>query len=127
MKLILRLSLLFLPVLVFTSCNSDDDGDVFGFNDIPGTYRGAMNVSDPSFSNALYEVVVTSLGTSSVKITPTGTAGTEWTATLSNIAGVYTCVTCVSQNQITFTRISGSVQLSYNYGGNNEQFAGAKQ
>lgn len=127
MNFILRLSLILLPVIAFTSCNSDDDEDTFGLNDILGTYRGAMNVTTPDFTNAQYEVVVTKLGSTSVKITPSTSAGTEWTATLTNVFGVYTCVSCATNNQITFTRVNGSVQLSYNFDDNNEQFVGAKQ
>lgn len=121
-----RLSFLLLVAFVFTACNSDD-GDVFGINDLPGTYRGAMNVTTPDFTNAQYEVVVTKLGSNSVKITPSSSAGTEWNATLTKVLGVYTCVSCALNNQITFTQVSGSIQLVYNYDDNNEQFAGMKQ
>lgn len=127
MKLILRLPLLLLlSLFAIASCNTTGN-DVFGLNDLPGTYVGAMNVGTPEFASTQYQVQVTAVGASSVKISPSGSAGTEWTATISNIAGVYTCITCVSQNQITFTRVNGSIQLSYNYGDNNEQFAGVKQ
>ena len=126
MKFIVRLSFLLLPVFALTSCDSKSE-DTFGLNDLPGTYRGAMNVGTPDFTNAQYEVVVTKVGSTSVRITPSGSAGTEWTATLTNVLGVYTCVSCALNNQITFTQVSGSIQLTYNYDDNNEQFGGAKQ
>ncbi|MFM1874650.1 MAG: hypothetical protein RL266_387 [Bacteroidota bacterium] len=124
MKTILKLSLILLPLFSLNSCNSDDDGDVFGIDDIPGTYIGAMNVG--SFENLQYTVTVTKLTATSVKITPSTGDATEWTATLTNVLGVYTCLGCVTQNQITFTSFSDRIELAYNYDGNNEQFAGVK-
>jgi hypothetical protein len=126
MKFIVRLSFLLLPVFALTSCDSKSE-DTFGLNDLLGTYRGAMNVGTPSFTNAQYEVEVTKVGSTLVRITPSGSAGTEWIATLTNVLGVYTCVSCALNNQITFTQVSGSIQLTYNYDDNNEQFGGAKQ
>lgn len=108
-----------------TACNSDDS-ESFGINDLVGTYLGAMNVQDPDFTNAQYTVEVTKVSGNTVRISPSGSAGTEWTANLTNIAGVYTCVSCVAQNQITFTSFSDRVEISYNYN-NNEQFAGILQ
>ncbi|MCB0754423.1 MAG: hypothetical protein H6603_04720 [Flavobacteriales bacterium] len=108
----------------FQSCNQDDDS--FGFSDLIGTYVGAMNVQNPDFTNAQYSVQVSQVSSQVVKITPLGTAGTEWTAHMTNVAGVWTCISCVTNNQVTITEISGSVQLSYNYD-NNEQFVGVKQ
>ncbi|MCF8276791.1 MAG: hypothetical protein K9J17_08660 [Flavobacteriales bacterium] len=128
MKSIFQFALFLLPVFAITSCNSnDDDNNSFSINDLSGTYTGAMNVTTPDFTNAQYNVVVTKVGSTSVKITPSGSAGSEWTATLTNVLGVYTCLSCALNNQITFTNVSGSIQLSYNYDDNNEQFAGAKQ
>ena len=125
MKTILKLSLILLPLFVLNSCNSDDDGDVFGLNDLPGTYVGGMNVG--SFESLQYTVTVTQLTANSVRITPSTGDATEWTATLTNVLGVYTCIGCVTNSQITFTSIGNGVELAYNYNGNNEQFAGTKQ
>ncbi len=91
---------------------------------LAGTYVGQMNV-DTSFQHISYSVVVTETGASTVLITPSTSDATSWTSTLMSIAGIYTCVTCTS-NQITFTPINGNMQLSYNYAGN-EQFTGTKQ
>lgn len=121
------LILLFLATsTIFSSCNTDDENP-FLFADLLGTYIGAMNVQTPSFTNAQYTVTVTQLTSTSVKITPNGGAGTEWTATLTKVLGTYTCLSCVLNNQITFTDVNGSVQISYNFDDNNEQFAGVKQ
>jgi len=124
MKYIVRLSFLILPVLAFTSCNSDDE-DALGLNDLPGTYRGAMNVG--SFENLQYTVTVSKLSSTSVKITPSTGNATEWTATLTNVFGVYTCIGCVTTSQITFTSLSSGIELTYNYNGNDEQYVGTKQ
>lgn len=124
MKTILKLSFLLFPLFALNSCNSDD-GDVFGIDDIPGTYIGGMNVG--SFENLQYTVTVTKLTATSVKITPSTEDATEWTATLTNVLGVYTCVSCVTNSQITFTSIGNGVELAYNYNGNEEQYAGTKQ
>ena len=86
-----------------------------------------MNVGDPAFQSTAYTVVVTDVNSEVVKITPSGSAGSEWTAHISEIAGVYTCISCAAQNQITFTEVNGIFNLSYNYDSNNEQFAGVKQ
>lgn len=126
MKQLVFSSLIFATFLSFSSCNSSDD-DAVTVNDLLGTYVGAMNVQTPSFSNAQYSVVVTKVSGNTIRISPSGSAGTEWTATLTNIAGVYTCLGCVTQNQVTLTRVSGVYNLSYNYDSNNEQFSGVKQ
>ncbi len=125
MKHLLFSALVLTSVFTFSSCNSDDDEDVFGLDDIPGTYVGGMNVGP--FENLQYTVTVTKLTSNSVKITPSTGDATEWTATLTKVLGVYTCVSCVSNSQITFTSIGNGVELAYNYNGNDEQFAGTKQ
>ncbi len=125
MKTILKLSLILLPLFALNSCNSGDDGDVFGLDDLPGTYVGGMNVG--TFENLQYTVTVTKLTSTSVRITPSTGDATEWTASLSNVLGVYTCISCVTNSQITFTSIGNGVELAYNYNGNDEQFAGTKQ
>lgn len=127
MKKYILLAVMILPMLALPSCNSDDDDDGLVISDLVGTYVGAMNVQNPDFTNAQYTVTVTQLTATAVKITPSTGVATEWTATLTNILGVYTCVGCVTSNQITFTSIGNGVELSYNYGNNNEQFAGTKQ
>ena len=125
MKHLLFSALVLTSVFTFSSCNSDDEGDVFGIDDIPGTYVGGMNVG--SFENLQYTVTVTKLSATSVKITPSTGVATEWTATLTKVLGVYTCVSCVTNSQITFTSIGNGVELAYNYNGNAEQYAGTKQ
>lgn len=112
--------------ITFSGCNTDEDDD-FTIADLVGTYRGAMNVQDPDFTNAQYTVTVSQLTSTSVKITPSTGAASEWTATLTNVLGVYTCLGCVTSNQITFTSLSNGIELTYNYDSNNEQFAGVKQ
>jgi hypothetical protein len=81
-----------------------------------------MNVG--TFENLQYTVTVTKLTSTSVKITPSTGDTTEWTATPTNVLGVYTCIT---NSQITFTSIDNGVELAYNYNGNDEQYAGTKQ
>lgn len=112
--------------LSFLSACDKDDSETLTINDLVGTYVGAMNVQNPDFTNAQYSVVVTKVSGNTVRISPSGSAGTEWTANLTRIAGVYTCLGCVSQNQITFSSFSNRVELTYNYDDNNEQFAGYK-
>lgn len=124
MKLLFRACFFLLPVMIITSCNKDNGDDI---DDIIGTYIGAMNVDTPSFTNAQYTVVVTKLSASRVQITPSTSAAEQWSATLTNVLGVYTCISCVTTEQITFTKISGRYQLSYNRDNNNEQFGGLKQ
>ena len=126
MKQFLLAALLVFPTIVFTGCDTSDDED-FPISDLVGTYVGAMNVSSPSFTNAQYTVTVTQLTSTSVKITPSSSVATEWTATLTKVLGIYTCIGCVTNSQITFTTLSNGVELTYNYGGSNEQFAGTKQ
>lgn len=121
-NLLILASALFILTTV-SSCK--DDGEAFGINDLVGTYVGAMNVQDPDFTNAQFTVEVTKVSGNTVRISPSGSVATEWTANLTNIAGVYTCV-CVSQSQITFTSFTNRIELSYNYN-NNEQFGGVKQ
>lgn len=123
MKL-LKLFLLALPIIVFTGCNTDDEE--FPLSELAGTYVGGMNVSSSSFQNAQYTVTVSLVGSNSVRITPSTGAATEWTATMTKIAGVYTCLGCITNNQITFTSVSNGIELAYNYE-NDEQFAGYKQ
>lgn len=117
------LYLLLLPVLVVSSCNTNDPNLV---DPILGTYVGVMNISDPSFQSTSFTVEVTDVNSDIVKITPSGSNGTQWTAHLTSVAGVFTCISCVTNNQITFTKVNGVYNLSYNYG-NNEQFSGQKQ
>lgn len=126
MKNVLLALVLFTSGITFSGCNTDEDDD-FTIADLVGTYRGAMNVQDPDFTNAQYTVTVSQLTSTSVRITPSTGAATEWTATLTKVLGVYTCLGCVTNNQITFTSLSNGIELTYNYGGNNEQFAGLKQ
>lgn len=128
MKNVFFLLLLISVSAGFQGCNlaGDDDNDPFQVSDLEGTYLGAMNVQNPNFSNAQYTVTVTQLSATSVRITPSTSVGTEWTATLTKIAGVYTCLGCITSSQITFTSLSNGIELSYNYE-NNEQFAGLKQ
>jgi hypothetical protein len=66
-----------------------------------------MNVG--TFENLQYTVTVTKLTSTSVKITPSTGDATKWTATLTNVLGVYTCITCVTNSQITFTSIGNGV------------------
>ena len=124
MKIIARLLTIALPVLLIGSCNTNDPDLV---DPILGTYYGAMNVSDPSFQSTAYSVVVSQVNSDVVKITPSGSAGSQWTAHLTRVAGVYTCISCVLNNQITFTKVNGVYNLTYNYDDNNEQFTGQQQ
>lgn len=122
MKHILR-SLYLLPIIVLTiGCSEEGPDNGLG---LAGTYIGQMNVGSSSYQNVSYTVTVTETGASTVQITPSTGDATSWTSTLMNLAGVYTCVTC-TQNQITFTSINGNMQLSYNYG-SDEQYTGTKQ
>lgn len=114
-----------ISLTLVSSCDKDDS-DQLTINDLVGTYVGAMNVQNPDFTNAQYSVVVTKVSGNTVRISPSGSAGTEWTANLTRIAGVYTCLGCVSQNQITFSNFSDRVELTYNFDDNNEQFGGYK-
>ena len=124
MKKTIAALLIITSAFSFNSCNTDTED--FPFAEVLGTYTGAMNVTTPDFSSTQYSVVVTQVSSSVIKITPSGSAGTEWTAHLTKIAGIYTCVSCVTNNQITIADIgSSSIQLSYNYD-NNEQFVGTK-
>jgi hypothetical protein len=125
MKRFLQLAIILLPVFSFTACNSDDDSDTI--DALIGTYIGAMNIDTPSFTNAQYTVEVTKVSSNRIRITPSGSAGTAWEANLTDILGVYTCISCVLNDQITFTSISNGYELTYNYDDNNEQFAGVKQ
>ena len=127
MKRFFLLALLILPIISFTGCDTGDDDDDFPLSDVIGTYIGAMNVSSPSFTNAQYSVTVTQLTATSVKITPSSGVASEWTASLTKVLGVYTCIGCVTNSQITFTSLSNGVELTYNYNGSNEQYAGVKQ
>lgn len=126
MKNILVLIVALTASVGFQSCNQDGDDEDFPVSDLVGTYVGAMNVQTPDFTNAQYTVSVTQVSSTTVRITPSTGAATEWTASLTKILGVYTCIGCVTENQITFTSLSNGIELSYNYG-NNEQFAGVKQ
>lgn len=126
MKRILFLALVILPLIAFTGCNTDDDD--FPFSEVLGTYVGGMNITDPDFTNAQHTVVVSQVSSSVIKITPSGVVGSEWTAHVTKIAGVYTCISCALSNQIIITDIgTSSIQLTYSYDNNNEQFVGAKQ
>ncbi len=124
MKRILFFAVALTSLVSISSCN--DDSEAFGINDLVGTYVGAMNIQDPDFTNAQFTVEVTKVSGNTVRISPSGSVATEWTANLTNIAGVYTCVGCVSQSQITFTSFTNRIELTYNYN-NNEQFGGVKQ
>jgi hypothetical protein len=125
MKRFLQLAIILLPVFSFTACNSDDDSDTI--DALIGTYIGAMNIDTPSFTNAQYTVEVTKLSATRVRMTPSTGAASTWDANLTEVLGVFTCISCVTNDQITFTKISGIYQLTYNYDDNNEQFAGVKQ
>ena len=126
MKNLILILLIATASVSFNSCNTDDDD--FPFSEVLGTYTGAMNVTDPDFTNAQYSVVVSQVSSSVIKITPSGVAGSEWTAHITKIAGVYTCISCVLNNQVTITDLgSNSIQLTYNFDDSNEQFLGTKQ
>lgn len=126
MKNVLLILLVATVSVSFNSCNTDDED--FPFSEVLGTYVGAMNITDPDFTNAQYTVVVSQVSSSVIKIEPAGSVGSDWTAHLTKIAGVYTCISCVLNNQVTITDIgSNSIQLTYNYDDNNEQFIGTKQ
>ncbi|MGB0917317.1 MAG: hypothetical protein ACPGU4_06985 [Flavobacteriales bacterium] len=125
MKKFILIALVAVTSVSFNSCNTDDEDD-FPFSAVLGTYTGAMNVTDPDFTNAQYAVVVSQVSSSVIRIEPAGTAGSDWTAHLTKIAGVYTCISCALSNQITITDLGNTVQLSYNYDENNEQFLGVK-
>lgn len=126
MKKILVLLIALTASVGFQSCNQDGEDEDFPVAELVGTYVGAMNVQNPDFSSAQYTVTVTQVSSTTVRITPSTGVATEWTPTLSKILGIYTCVGCVTQNQVTFTSLSSGIELAYNYG-NNEQFAGVKQ
>lgn len=125
MKRFFQLALVLLPALAITSCNSDDDSEAI--DALVGTYIGAMNIDTPSFTNAQYTVEVTKLSGTRVRMTPSTGVASTWEANLTDVLGVFTCISCVTNDQISFTKISGIYQLSYNYDDNNEQFAGVKQ
>lgn len=118
------LIVVFAAIVAFSGC-TDENG--FTVNNIVGTYVGPMNVSNPSFTNALYTVVVTKTGATSVTITPSTGAASTWTAPVMNISGYFTCTTGCLQNQITFTYQAERWIVAYNYGSNNEQYSGTKQ
>jgi hypothetical protein len=111
-------------VVLFNGCSQDDAA--YTVNDIVGTYVGPMNVSNPSFTNALYTVTVTKVSGTTVRITPSSSAASTWDAPLINISGTFTCTNCIQQ-QVTFTYQSNRWVVAYNYGSNNEQFSGTKQ
>ncbi len=125
MKRLFQLALVLLPVLAITSCNSDDDSEAI--DELIGTYVGAMNIDTPSFTNAQYTVAVSKLSGTRVRMTPSTGVASTWEANLTDVLGVFTCISCVTNDQITFTKISRRYQLTYNYDDNNEQFAGLKQ
>ncbi len=120
----LLLTVLVSGMMLFNGCSSDDDA--FTVNDLVGTYIGAMNVSTPSFTNALYSVSVTKVSGTTVRITPSTSAASTWDAPLINLSGTFTCVNCLQQ-QITFTYQQNRWIVAYNYGSNNEQYSGTKQ
>jgi hypothetical protein len=68
MKTTLLSLLMFVSVTSLFSGCEDENG--YTVNDLVGTYVGAMNVSTPSFTNALYTVTVTKVSGTTVKITP---------------------------------------------------------
>jgi len=111
-------------VVLLSGCSQDEAG--YTVNDVVGTYVGPMNVTDPSFSNALYTVTVTKVSGTTVRIAPSSSAASTWDAPLINIAGTFTCTSCFQQ-QITFTYQSNRWAVAYNYGSSNEQFSGTKQ
>lgn len=119
------LTMLVSGMLLFNGCSSDDDA--FTVNDLVGTYVGPMNVSNLSFTNALYSVAVTKVSGTTVRITPSTSAASTWTTTLINISGTFTCSLNCLQDQITFTYQQDRWIVAYNYGSNNEQFSGTKQ
>ncbi|MBI1286100.1 MAG: hypothetical protein GC178_00815 [Flavobacteriales bacterium] len=123
MKAIFRYLILIVPITAIVSCNSSEPDLVAP---IVGTYVGVMKISNPSFQNTSFTVVITDVTSEVVRISPSDGHGTAWTANMNNVAGVFTCISCVAQNQITFTKVNGVYNLAYNYG-SNEQFSGQKQ
>jgi len=121
---ILSLLMLFSVAALLNSCNEDESG--YTVNDLVGTYVGPMNISDPSFQNALYTVTVSKVSGTTVRITPSSNVASTWDAPLMNVSGVFTCISCVQQ-QITFTYQSNRWVMAYNYASSNEQFTGTKQ
>lgn len=121
---ILSLLLLFSIAAMLNSCSEDESG--YTVNDLVGTYVGPMNVSNPSFTNALYTVSVSKVSGTTVRITPSSNVASTWDAQLMNISDVFTCISCIQQ-QITFTYQSERWVVVYNYGSSNEQFTGTKQ
>lgn len=116
--------MLLAATVLFNGCSQDDAA--FTVNDLVGTYVGPINVSSPSFANALYTVSMSKVSGTTVRITPSSNVASTWNAPLINIAGVFTCTNCLQQ-QITFTFQSNRWIVAYNYGSNNEQFSGTKQ
>jgi len=121
---LLAIFVAFTGILSLNGC-TDEAGHTI--NDIVGTYVGAMNVSNPSFTNALYTVTVTKANATTVTITPSTGAASTWSAGVMNISGYFTCTTGCLQNQITFTYQADRWIVAYNYGSNNEQYSGTKQ
>ena len=116
-------SLFLLPVIFLSiGCSEEEPDNGLG---LAGTYVGQMNVGSTSYQNVSYTVTVTETGASSVQITPSTNDASQWTSSLMNLAGVYTCVNC-TEHQITFTPLNGNMQLSYNYN-SDEQYTGTKQ
>lgn len=121
---ILSLLLLFSIAAMLNSCSEDESG--YTVNDLVGTYVGPMNVSNPSFTNALYTVSVSKVSGTTVRITPSSNVASTWDAQLMSVSDVFTCISCIQQ-QITFTYQSERWVVVYNYGSSNEQFTGTKQ
>lgn len=119
------ITLAFATVTLLNGCNSDEAA--YTVNDLVGTYVGVMNVSNPSFTNALYNVSVSKVSNTTVRITPSTSAASTWTAALINISGTFTCTVSCLQEQITFTYQQNRWVVAYNYGSNNEQYSGTKQ
>lgn len=124
MKITNFLMLLALVLVGFTSCKKDapvpDIAAKVVTESNGSTYNGSFNAN--TYQSTDYDVVVTKVSNTKVKITPEDSKGTAFEVTIIEASGKITA----TENQVVFQEINGVMTLSYNTSGG-EQFSGKKQ
>lgn len=123
MKITNFLMLLALVLVGFTSCKKDDVPDIAAkvvTESNGSTYNGTFNSA--ALQSTDYDVVVTKVSNTKVKITPEDSNGTAFEVTIVEANGSISA----AENQVVFQEINGVMTLSYNTSGG-EQFSGEKQ
>jgi len=112
-----------LPVVGFTSCKKDDTKPDITTDIVTesngSTYNGTFNSA--TIQSTDFDVVVTKVNNTKIKITPE--QGTAFEVEITEDNGTISA----SENQVIFQKVNDVMTLTYNNTSAGEQFVGKKQ